>query len=208
MRYNSRRYDCRESGLYIRRSPGAPSTLPDLPEHAENHAGMAQRFLRGAIEKNREQNQKNDRSLAGESSMESLSCGGSDLRFCSPMPGSQSMARKTLVWSQSEHQRGSREPQVCLRQVNVPNTQQARRTDGRRSSGAGAGGMGRWLELRWSRLGVLCSYILVNTIMELRVRGSEKWIRTRLPVEAMGLGRPGVSRDEMGWPIPIDTEDR
>jgi hypothetical protein len=72
VRYNSLRYDRRESGLHVRGSSGAPSTLPDLPEHAENHAGMAQRFLRAAIEKNRGQNQKNDRSLAGESSTEPL----------------------------------------------------------------------------------------------------------------------------------------
>ena len=53
-------------GCFVRLAAGAPSTLPDLPEHAENHAGMAQRFLRAAIKKNRGQNQKSDRSLASE----------------------------------------------------------------------------------------------------------------------------------------------
>jgi hypothetical protein len=86
LRYNSLRYDCRESGLYIRSPTGTPSTLPDLPEHTENRAGMAQRFLPRATEEALEQNKKNDRSVARESSTESLTYGASDLRFCSPTP--------------------------------------------------------------------------------------------------------------------------
>jgi hypothetical protein len=62
------------------------STRPDLPEHAEKHVGTTQRFLPRATEKKREQNQKNDRSLASESSIEPLGYGDPDLGLCDPTP--------------------------------------------------------------------------------------------------------------------------